>query len=42
MIHYLCVGHFERDGDVIKLRKRQSDGAPRCVVVRPLDMRAVQ
>jgi putative AlgH/UPF0301 family transcriptional regulator len=37
MIHHLYVGHFEKDRGVMKLEKRKSDGAPRPVVVRPLD-----
>ena len=41
MIHHWYVGHFERDGGVIKLEKRQSDGVPRPVVARPLDMATV-
>ena len=42
MIHHLYVGHFEKDRGVMKLEKRESDGAPRAVVVRPLDMATVQ
>lgn len=42
MIHHLYVGHFEKDRGVMKLEKRKSDGAPRPVVVRPLDMATVQ
>src|SRR5262249_2813401 len=42
MIHHLYVGHFEKDWGVMKLEKRKSDGAPRAVVVRPLDMAIVQ
>jgi hypothetical protein len=42
MIHHLYVGHFERDKGVMKLEKRKSDGAPRPVVARPLDMATVQ
>jgi len=42
MIHHFYVGHFERDRGVMKLKKRESDGAPRPVVVRPLDMATVQ
>ncbi len=42
MIHHLYVGHFQRDRGFMKLEKRQSDGAPRPVVVRPLDMGTVQ
>lgn len=41
MIHHLYVGHFDKDRGVMKLEKRQSDGAPRPVVVRPLDMATV-
>ena len=41
MIHHLYVGHFERDGGAMKLAKRQTDGAPRPVVVCPLDMSTV-
>lgn len=42
MIHHLYIGHFERDRGVMKLERHKSDGAPRPVVVRPLDMAAVQ
>jgi hypothetical protein len=42
MIHYLYVGHFEKDRGVMKLRKRQSDDAPQPVLVRPLDMATVR
>jgi hypothetical protein len=42
MIHHLYVGHFEKDKGVMKLEKRKSDGAPRPVVVRPLDSATVQ
>ena len=42
MIHHLYVGHFEKDRGVMKLEKRKSDGAPRAVVVRPLDMATVR
>ena len=42
MIHHLYVGHFERDRGVMRLEKRRSDGAPRPVVVRPLDMATVR
>jgi hypothetical protein len=42
VIHHLYVGHFERDRGAMKLEKRESDGAPRPVVVRPLDMAIVQ
>jgi hypothetical protein len=42
MIHHLYVGHFEKERGFMKLVKRQSDGAPRPAVVRPLDMATVQ
>jgi hypothetical protein len=42
MIHYLYAGHFEKDRGVMKLEKRHRDGAPRPVVVRPLDPSTVQ
>ena len=42
MIHYLYVGHFDKDKGVMKLQKRKSDGAPRPVVACPLDMATVQ
>jgi hypothetical protein len=42
MIHHLYVGHFAKDRGVMKLEKRKSDGAPRPVVVRPLDVATVQ
>jgi hypothetical protein len=41
MIHHLYVGHFEKDRGMMKLKKRESDGAPRAVVVRPLDLATV-
>jgi hypothetical protein len=42
MIHHLYVGHFEKDRGFMKLEERQSDGAPRPVLARPLDMAIVQ
>lgn len=42
MIHHLYVGHFEKDRGFMKLEKRKDDGAPRPVVVRPLDRAIVQ
>ena len=42
MIHHLYVGHFENERGFMKLQKRESDGAPRPVVVRPLDMATVR
>ncbi len=42
MIHHLYVGHFEKDTGLMKLEKRTSNGAPRPVVLRPLDMATVQ
>ncbi len=42
MIHHLYVGHFENVRGFMKLVKRQSDGAPRPVVVRPLDMAIIR
>jgi hypothetical protein len=42
MIHHLYVGYFAKDKGVMKLEKRHSDGAPRPVVVRPLDRATVQ
>jgi hypothetical protein len=42
MIHHLYVGHFEKDGGVMKLEKRPNNGAPRPVVVCPLDVATVQ
>ena len=41
MIHHLYVGHFDKENGVMKLERRESDGAPRAVVVR-LDMATVQ
>jgi hypothetical protein len=41
MIHHLYVGHFEKDNGVMKLAKRMRDGAPRPVVVRPLELATV-
>jgi hypothetical protein len=42
MIHYLYVGHFKKDGGVMKLERGGADGAPRPVLMRPLDMAAVR
>ncbi len=42
MIHHLYVGHFEKEGPVLKLAKRQADGPPRPVVTRPLDPATVR
>jgi hypothetical protein len=42
MIHYLFVGHFDKDHGLMRLAKRQSDGAPRPVVIRPLDMSTIK
>jgi hypothetical protein len=41
-IHYLFLGHFERDGDVIRFSRSPSDSAYRPVVRRPLDEEAVK
>jgi hypothetical protein len=42
MIHYLYVGHFERDGGVMKLARQKAGSAPRPVVARALDMAIVE
>jgi hypothetical protein len=42
MIHYLCVGHFAKEGGAMRLQKRESDGAPRPVLLRQLDMAIVE
>ena len=41
MIHHLYVGHFEKDRGVMKLEKREGDGAPRPVMTHPLGMATV-
>ena len=42
MIHHFYVGHFEKDRGAMKLQKRSSDGAPRPVLVRSIDMAIVR
>jgi hypothetical protein len=41
-IHYLFLGHFEHDGEVVRFAKGPSDGVYRPVVCRPLDLGVVQ
>jgi hypothetical protein len=36
-IHYLFLGHFEHDGDLVRFVKGPNDAAYRPVVSRPLD-----
>jgi hypothetical protein len=36
-IHYLLVGHFERDGNRVRLSKNTSDAVYRPVTRRPID-----
>jgi hypothetical protein len=40
-IHYLFLGHFERDGEVIRFSKSPSDPVYRPVVRRPMDTGAI-
>jgi hypothetical protein len=41
-IHYLFLGHFERDGAVVRFAKRPGESAYRPVVRRPLDTKTVR
>jgi len=41
-IHYLFLGHFEHDGEVVRFAKSSSEGAYRPVVRRPIDLGAVK
>jgi hypothetical protein len=41
-IHYLFLGHFEHDGEVVSFAKSSSEAAYRPVVRRPLDLGAVK
>src|SRR6266567_807275 len=41
-IHYLFLGHFEHDGDVVRFSKSPEDPVYRPVVRRPLDTEAVK
>lgn len=42
MIHYLFLGHFERDGEIVQFTKGPNEPAYRPVVCRPLDRGTVQ
>src|SRR6266404_4043882 len=41
-IHYLFLGHFEHDGEVVQFAKSPSDPVYRPVIRRPLDMEATK
>lgn len=41
-IHYLFLGHFERDGAAVRFAKNPSDSTYRPVVRRPLESEAIQ
>lgn len=41
-IHYLFLGHFERDGEAVRFAKNPSDSTYRPVVRRPLESEAIQ
>jgi hypothetical protein len=41
-IHYLFLGHFERDGEGVRFAKHPSDSVYRPVVRRPLDVEAIK
>ncbi len=41
-IHYLFLGHFEHDGEVVRFSKPPSDPVYRPVVRRPLDVEAIK
>jgi hypothetical protein len=37
VIHYLFLGHFEHDGEIVRFSKSSSDSVYRPVVRRPID-----
>ena len=41
-LHYLFLGHFEHDGEVVVFAKRPSDRVYRPVVRRPIDTEAIK
>jgi hypothetical protein len=41
-IHYLFLGHFEHDGEVVRFAKSPSNPVYRPVVRRPLDLEAIK
>jgi hypothetical protein len=41
-IHYLFLGHFEHDGEVVRFAKSSSEAAYRPVVRRPFDLGVVK
>jgi hypothetical protein len=41
-IHYLFLGHFEHDGEVVRFAKSSSEAAYRPVVRRPIDLGTVK
>src|SRR4051794_16109310 len=41
-IHYLFLGHFEHDGEVVRFSKRPGDSVYRPVTKRPLELEAIR
>ena len=41
-IHYLFLGHFERDGEAVRFSKSPSDAAYKPVVSRPMDTQVIK
>jgi hypothetical protein len=41
-IHYLFLGHFEHDGEIVRFAKSSGDSVYRPVARAPLDLKAVQ
>ena len=42
MIHYLFLGHFEHDGEVVRFAKGPSESAYRPVICHPVDQAAIK
>jgi hypothetical protein len=42
LIHYLFLGHFEHDGDVVRFSKSPGDPVYRPVVHRPIEAEAIK
>ena len=41
-IHYLFLGHFEHDGEVVRFSKSPNDSVYRPVISRPLDSEVIE
>jgi hypothetical protein len=41
LIHYLFLGHFEHDGEIVRFSKSPNDPVYRPVVCKPLDTEAI-